>query len=79
MDMTIRTPQQLANILQGVRRHKGLTQAQVAARIGLLQKAISGMEHDPQKSSVERLFKLLAGLNLELVLRDRSASRKTDW
>jgi HTH-type transcriptional regulator / antitoxin HipB len=82
MELPVRTPEQLASVLRGVRAERGLTQQELADRIGLLQKAISAMEHTPGKSSVDRLFKLLSGLGVELVLRDRAPSpgkRKTDW
>jgi HTH-type transcriptional regulator/antitoxin HipB len=70
---SIRTPNQLGTVLQGYRKHKGLTQAEVGRAVGLPQSAVSGLELDPSTASLSRIFKLLAGLNLELVVRPRGA------
>jgi len=70
-DYTIRTPQQLGAVLQGYRKTQQLTQAQVGARVGLPQKEISKLELNPTNTSLARVFKLLAALDLELVVRAR--------
>ena len=70
----IRTPRQLGAVLQGFRKQRGLTQAQVARASGLLQSAVSELELDSSTASLNRLFKLFAALDLELVVRSRGAS-----
>lgn len=80
MDYTIATPTQLGKVLAGCRKEQRLTQSGLGARVGLLQKAVSAFESDPSRSSVQRLFRLLSALELELVLRDkrpRSSQRPT--
>jgi HTH-type transcriptional regulator/antitoxin HipB len=72
----IKTPQQLGAVLQGFRKQRGLTQAQVARTGGLLQSAVSELELDSSTASLNRIFKLLAALDLELVVRSRGASPK---
>jgi HTH-type transcriptional regulator / antitoxin HipB len=70
-DYIIRTPQQLGAVLQGYRKSQQLTQAQVGGRVGLPQKEISKLELNPTNTSLARVFKLLAALDLELVVRAR--------
>ncbi|WP_374266391.1 helix-turn-helix domain-containing protein [Corallococcus sp. RDP092CA] len=76
----VQTPEQLGSILRGYRRERGLTQGQLAATIGVAQSAISFAETHPDRIGVERLFRILAGLNVELVLRDRGAQKTaSEW
>jgi len=73
MEYTVTTPSQLGQLLQGCRKQRGLTQRELGARVGLLQKAVSMLETDPSRTSVERLFQLLSALELQIVLRDKRA------
>lgn len=76
----IQTPQQLGSVLQGFRKQCGLTQAQVARKVGLQQSAVSELELDSSTASLNRIFKLLAALDLELVVQSRGASPKvSEW
>lgn len=83
MDFTIRTAQHLAQALKAQRAGKKLTQQQTGKRVGMLPKTISALESTPERSSVDSLLKLLAALDMELVLREKSikpkASRGTEW
>ncbi len=72
MEYIIRIPQQLGIVLQGRRKSRRMTQQEAAARVGLLPKTISLLEHAPERSSVESLFRLLSSLDFELVLRPKS-------
>ena len=74
MDYPVRTPAQLGQVLKGLRRERGMSQTQVAAQMGILQSKISELEADPGTISVERLFRLLAVLGVEPVLRPRGTS-----
>jgi HTH-type transcriptional regulator / antitoxin HipB len=79
-DYTIKTPQQLGSVLQGYRREQGLTQRDVGAKVGLAQNAVSQIEAAPGRVSLIRLFKLLAALDLDLVVRPRGApGRRSEW
>ncbi len=76
----IKTPQQLGAVLQGCRKAQALTQAQAGARIGLPQKAVSKLELDPSNTTLARVFKLLAALELEIVVRERgSGDNPSEW
>jgi HTH-type transcriptional regulator/antitoxin HipB len=76
----IQTPRQLGAVLQGFRQQRGLTQAQVARASGLQQSAVSELELDSSMASLNRIFKLLAALDVELVVRPRDATRPgSEW
>ncbi|MGQ0524161.1 MAG: helix-turn-helix domain-containing protein [Betaproteobacteria bacterium] len=81
MEYLARTPRQLREILRGHRRQKRLSQTDAGSRVGLLPKTISLLESEPERSSLESLFKLLSALGLELVLREKAikAVRKGEW
>ena len=82
MDFPIRTPSQLSSLLKSVRVERRLTQSVAAAKVGLRQKTISLLESDIERSTVGSLFRLLSALDLELVLRDKSAAptkSETEW
>jgi len=81
MEFTVRTVAQLGAVLRGFRDAQGLTQQALGERAGLAQKSISAMEHAPERSSVARLFQLLSGLEVELVLRRRgkTPSAPAEW
>ncbi len=79
MQYYIATPAQLGPILQDRRKHRGLTQQELGARVGLIQSAIARAESNPGRMTTERLFRLLSGLGLELVLRDRTEPEPSEW
>lgn len=76
-----KTPRQLGAILRGYRKQRGLTQRELAGRLGWPQKAISLAETRPGAMSVERLFQLLSALEVEVTLRDQKAGNvsKAEW
>jgi len=79
-DYPVKTPQQLGAVLRGYRKTHKLTQAQVGARVGLPQKEISKLEMNPANTSLARVFKLLAALDLELVVRARGKNTQpSEW
>jgi transcriptional regulator with XRE-family HTH domain len=87
VEYSVKTPQQLGQVLQGLRKQKGITQKAAGSRVGLLQSAVSEFETAPGRSSVERLFTLLSALELDVFIRDRvtpvrtakSRSKKVEW
>lgn len=75
-----RTPEQLGSVLRGFRRQRGLTQAQLGARVGLAQKAISAVESHTRSVGVEQLFKILAALEVELSVQERDPNpSSSEW
>ena len=75
-----RTPSQMGAILRGYRRERKLTQHGVAQATGLMQGAISKIESNPGPASLAKIFKVLAALDLDLVVRPRGKpTTPTDW
>lgn len=70
---------QLGQILKGVRKSLGLTQEQLGRKMGVHQKEISKMENGMSRTSVDRLFRLLSGLEFEVVVRPRNADLEGSW
>lgn len=68
MDYPVRTLSQLRPILQGFRKAAGLTQAGMASRLGVTQQTYAQLEANPAAVSVERLFKVLRVLNVDLTM-----------
>lgn len=73
-DFTIRTAEQLPVLLQAFRKQAGLTQSDVAMRLGITQQTLSALERNAEKVSADRLLALLSILGVELVLRQGSGS-----
>jgi HTH-type transcriptional regulator/antitoxin HipB len=76
MDYPVTTPEQLEQVLRALRKDIGLTHTQAGRRAGLRQGAVSTLESQPGKASVERLFRVLSALGVELVLRDPDTPAK---
>ena len=70
---------QLGQVLRGVRKDLNLTQEQLGHRIGFHQKEISKMENGMSRTNVDRLFRLLSALGLELVVRPRKPESEGSW
>ncbi|QJE01515.1 helix-turn-helix transcriptional regulator [Massilia forsythiae] len=72
MTYPLKTLQQLRPILVGFRKDAGLSQAAVAALLGITQQSYAKIEVNPSTTSVERLFTILRLLGAEIIL-DRHA------
>jgi len=83
----LQTPAQLSGHLRSLRKSRGLTQAALGALVGLDQTRIAKIEHDPSVVSVGQLMKLLAALQVRVLLQPQqkgepqATSRATpaDW
>ena len=71
MHYPIITPDQLPVMLRSLRQRAGLTQTQLAERLGISQQSYARLEARPAAASVERLSKLLRALDAELVIHTR--------
>ena len=67
-DHPLRTAEQLSFLLQAFRKESGLTQSEVALRLGVTQQTYSTLERNAETVGVGRLLKLLGILGVELVL-----------
>jgi HTH-type transcriptional regulator / antitoxin HipB len=71
VEYPIKTHQQIGEVLRGYRKERGLTQQTVAANLGITQKTVSKIEVAPARVSLSSFFKVLAALDLEIVVRPR--------
>jgi HTH-type transcriptional regulator/antitoxin HipB len=81
MEYIVRTAHQLGQVLKSRRRQLGLTQSEVAAKVGLLQAQVSVIESQDARATLTTLYKALSALGLELVLRDSAPAplRPPEW
>jgi len=78
MKRIARSPGQIGAIVHRERRARGLTQAQLGARIGRRQATISKLEKGEPATQLSTLFDVLAALDLEFVIGARSSASRTD-
>ena len=64
--------------LRDYRYRQGLNQTELGNRFGVRQKTISKFENDPGSGKIDTLFKILAGLGLELILVPREETARED-
>jgi HTH-type transcriptional regulator/antitoxin HipB len=81
VEYVARTPRQLGQILRACRNKRQLTQGTVGSKVGVRQSQISSIETRGADITMGTLYRLLAALDLELVLRDRRARDRqpTEW
>lgn len=65
---TVRTADQLPALLQAFRKQSGLTQSDVALRLGVTQQTYSALERNAANMGAARLLQLLSILGVEMVL-----------
>lgn len=70
MQHRILTAEQLGVLLQSARKAVHITQAQLAAQLGLSQSRMSKIEHAPGSATVQQLLALGSALGIELVMHE---------
>lgn len=76
------TALQLGQLLKAARKHRKLTQADVAGRLGLSQNRVSYLEQHPDELSFKQLLGWCAAVGLELRLGERESTEsgnKAEW
>ncbi|MNM69306.1 Antitoxin HipB [compost metagenome] len=68
----IRAAHQLGPLMRAFRKQAGLSQAQLAERLGISRQAITALEREPEAATFERLMRVWAVLGLEVSLQPRS-------
>ena len=71
METIARTPLQLGNSIRERRRKQGLTQEQLAVKVGVRQRTISDIE-SAGAARIDTLLRTLGALDLELLVRPRT-------
>jgi transcriptional regulator with XRE-family HTH domain len=75
----LQTPQQLADHLRSFRRSRGLTQAELGRLVGLDQTRVAKIERDPRVVSLGQLMKLLAVLEVRILLEPTESEGRADF
>lgn len=70
MDYPVAIVSQLQQYLRSLRKSRGMTQTDLAKRLGVVQSRVADIEAHPGAVSVEQLLQILALLNAQLVVRD---------
>lgn len=80
MRRLVTTPGQVAEILRSRRKSRRLSQAALAAELGLSQGSVSLLERDASALTLERFLLLAKLLGFEVILRDHvERPAKVDW
>lgn len=72
MDHLLQLPYQLALHLKSLRKAAGVSQAQLAQRLGVSQSRVAAIERDPAAISVRQLMEILQLLDADLLMRPRA-------
>ncbi len=72
MEQILSNSQQVGLLLQSARKHKGYSQAYVAARAGISQSRLSKLETNAAAISLDMLLSMCSQLGLELTLKEKS-------
>lgn len=82
----IRTPAQLGAVLRAARIRQGLTQSDLASRLGVSVQAMSKLENQAGRASFDRIHRLCLLLGLDIALQPRAAGSsksatktRADW
>lgn len=73
-----RNASQIGAIVRRARRARGLTQAQLAAKVGVRQATISSLERGESGTGLRILLDVLAALNLQLLIDERGKASSED-
>ncbi|WP_081934010.1 helix-turn-helix transcriptional regulator [Massilia sp. 9096] len=76
MDFPLNTSAQLSPVLRGFRKQAGLTQAEVALRIGTTQQTYARIEADPSTTSVGRFLAILQAIGAGMALQVAGSSTR---
>ena len=66
---------QVGPLIQAARKSAGLSQTDLANRLGIKQSRVSAMELDPGSISLEQLMTICSALNLELQVKTKMRAK----
>ena len=76
--LLLHSPAQLPAHLKSLRKSRGLTQVQLAKRLGIGQSRLADIERRPETVSTAQLLNLFAALGVEVLLRLKPAPRQIE-
>lgn len=79
MDSHAPTADQLGKILRGRRKELNLTQKEAAEKRGLLPKTVSLLENNPERCSIESLYKYLSALDIQIQVQSKDLVIEAEW
>jgi HTH-type transcriptional regulator/antitoxin HipB len=68
------SPVSLGHILRDARKQKGLSQTEAGKSVGIDQPTLSKIERGESNARLDTLFRLLAALDMEMIIRPRKKS-----
>ncbi len=71
---SLHTPAQLSAYLRSLRKTRGLTQAELGARLGVSAARVGAIEHDPSTVGFEQLLRTLQALGARVYLDDGNST-----
>ena len=78
-EQRLTSQEQVVELIRQRRKARGLSQRELASKLGITQARMSEIESGRAGLSVERLIAIVVMLGLELVLRDESDKRVVEW
>lgn len=78
-DTVLTSPEHIGPLLRALRIERGLSQQALAQQLGVTPSNLSQLEKNAAAASMQRLMRVLAQLDLELVIRDRSSGDTLEW
>lgn len=72
MKHLVRTPKNIGHAIRQARKEKNLTQKELASMSGVWQETISKIETGSSGTKLETIFDLMAALDLEITVSERS-------
>jgi len=79
MSHLTRNPKDIGHVIREVRKARKLTQKDLANMSGVWQETISKTENGVANTQLETLFDLLAALELEITIGERSKGDSADF
>lgn len=76
MEQLVFSADALGAALSRLRKAKNLSQTEAGKLFGLEQSTVSSIENGAPGTRLESLFRLLAALDLELVVRDKNSQQE---
>lgn len=74
MNLLITSPKSLGSALKQQRKAKNLSQAEAGEAFKIDQTTVSSMEQGAPGTRLETLFRLLAALDLEMIIRPKTTT-----
>lgn len=68
------SPKVMGQILKSIRTEKGLNQQQAGNLVGITQAMISRIETGESNARIDTIFRLLAALDMEMIVEPRGMS-----